>query len=226
MPDENPQATPPVVDHAGRAAEKLTAVEREADQVISTLAEGGIVPHLESLGVRWSNTIDHAQAHATLALVREVAAIRAMIETFGSAVPDILTAFAPFADRMAFIDRARQSMTFGDDGGGRVGYVPATDENTPAGPLSAPLAAEQPSAGGDGSPEAHSGAEGVPPIPGGKIEWQWWSDTKSGGRWMPVGSEADADELSARHYWQDPLNEGSGRVRSRVVGPWIERPAR
>jgi hypothetical protein len=59
-----------------------------------------------------------------------------------------------------------------------------------------------------------------------QVEWQWWQDAgEMGGEWVAAASEADADELSARHYCQYP-DDHNARVRSRVVGPWTERPAR
>jgi hypothetical protein len=60
-----------------------------------------------------------------------------------------------------------------------------------------------------------------------RIEWQWWQDGgEDGGEWVAAASEAEADELAARQYWQDPIVESTNHVRSRAVGPWTERPAR
>jgi len=64
-----------------------------------------------------------------------------------------------------------------------------------------------------------------------RIEWQWWQDGgemggEMCGEWVAAASEDEADELAARQYWQDPRTDPANHVRSRVVGPWSERPAR
>jgi hypothetical protein len=50
-----------------------------------------------------------------------------------------------------------------------------------------------------------------------KVEWRWWDATPDGsGEWVGAAGEREADTLAGP----------GGRVRSRVVGPWIERSAR
>ena len=52
-----------------------------------------------------------------------------------------------------------------------------------------------------------------------QVEWQWWQgDGYMGGEWVNAYSEADANLCAD--------NQGDGRTRFRVVGPWSERPAR